>query len=579
MQLYYFISADGRQLGPVPGEQLVNCGITPDTLVWGQNMSGWAPANSVPEIVELFTSQMQPAQSQTSVKSFYYIGKDGQKLGPSSAEEVMNYGITPQTKVWCEGMTDWEDAGYILEFKVLFDKASVSELFRVLPDGSVEMINALDTVPSTENTPITAKSQPDPKQPFEPQIPEFEPESEYESEDKKGGVIWRVILIIAAILLALGIAYFLFNSNSTSSEPAIIVDETTGYEVGHEWVDLGLPSGTKWATCNIGASSPEDYGNFYAWGETSTKSEYNESNSATYNRSASDLRNMGIIDSNGNLTMSYDVARQNWGGSWRMPTNVEFEELVANCTWRWTPRNGIAGYEVVGPNGISIFLPAAGYFDNPIEAAFYWSSSAYDDNYNSCYLYFIRDNKEASWSFRYGGQSIRPVINEMQEVCEEVVVNEGTTIVQEVEFTKPEEEDALAEEIISIDDLPESDPEVELEPIDADVPEEDNKVFTTVEQMPQFPGGDTELLKWIYTHIKYPIIAMENNVQGRVLVQFVVTKDGSVGEVKVVRGVDWDLDKEAVRVVKTLPNFYPGKMNGQEVNVWYTLPINFKLQN
>lgn len=109
-------------------------------------------------------------------------------------------------------------------------------------------------------------------------------------------------------------------------------------------------------------------------------------------------------------------------------------------------------------------------------------------------------------------------------------------------------------------------------------PAEDTKVFTSVEQMPQFPGGESELLKYISSHIKYPTIAMENNVQGKVIVQFVVTRDGSIGEVKVARGKDPDLDKEAVRVVKTLPKFIPGKMNGQAVNVWYTLPINFKLQ-
>lgn len=109
-------------------------------------------------------------------------------------------------------------------------------------------------------------------------------------------------------------------------------------------------------------------------------------------------------------------------------------------------------------------------------------------------------------------------------------------------------------------------------------PEVETKVFTSVEQMPVFPGGEAELLKYISTHIKYPTIAMENNVQGKVVVQFVVTRDGSIGEVKVARGKDPDLDKEAVRVVKTLPKFIPGKMNGQAVNVWYTLPINFKLQ-
>ena len=109
-------------------------------------------------------------------------------------------------------------------------------------------------------------------------------------------------------------------------------------------------------------------------------------------------------------------------------------------------------------------------------------------------------------------------------------------------------------------------------------PVEDNKVFTAVEQPPTFPGGEAALLQYIASHIRYPAVAQENNIQGRVVVQFVVTKTGKVGEVKVVRSKDPDLDKEAVRVVKSLPNFIPGKMNGNAVNVWYTLPVNFKLQ-
>ena len=104
------------------------------------------------------------------------------------------------------------------------------------------------------------------------------------------------------------------------------------------------------------------------------------------------------------------------------------------------------------------------------------------------------------------------------------------------------------------------------------------EVFRAVEQMPQFPGGEAELMKYISKNIKYPTMAMENNIQGRVVVQFVVTKTGDIGEVKVIRSKDPDLDKEAVRVVKSLPKFIPGKMNGQAVNVWYTLPITFKLQ-
>ena len=104
------------------------------------------------------------------------------------------------------------------------------------------------------------------------------------------------------------------------------------------------------------------------------------------------------------------------------------------------------------------------------------------------------------------------------------------------------------------------------------------EVFKAVEQMPTFPGGEAALMKWLQSHINYPTVAMENNVQGKVIVQFVVTKTGKVGEVKVVRSVDRDLDKEAVRVCKSLPDFVPGRMNGQAVNVWYTLPVTFKLQ-
>ena len=104
------------------------------------------------------------------------------------------------------------------------------------------------------------------------------------------------------------------------------------------------------------------------------------------------------------------------------------------------------------------------------------------------------------------------------------------------------------------------------------------EVFRSVEQMPQFPGGEQALMKYLQSHINYPPMAAENNVQGRVVVQFVVDKTGKVGEVKVVRSVDKDLDKEAVRVCKSLPKFTPGRQNGQAVSVWYTLPVTFKLQ-
>ena len=109
--------------------------------------------------------------------------------------------------------------------------------------------------------------------------------------------------------------------------------------------------------------------------------------------------------------------------------------------------------------------------------------------------------------------------------------------------------------------------------------EDDNYVFESVEQNAQFPGGDAALIKWLVEHTNYPPIALENGTQGTVHVRFVVKKDGSIGDVKVLRSKDPELDKEAVRVVKSLPKFIPGKMNGYAVNCYFTVPVRFKIQN
>ena len=106
----------------------------------------------------------------------------------------------------------------------------------------------------------------------------------------------------------------------------------------------------------------------------------------------------------------------------------------------------------------------------------------------------------------------------------------------------------------------------------------EEKVFDVVEQMPQFPGGDAALFEYLSTHIKYPTIAEENGVQGRVIVTFVVERDGSITDVKVVKSVDPSLDKEASRVVKGMPKWIPGKQNGAPVRVKYTVPVTFRLQ-
>lgn len=177
----------------------------------------------------------------------------------------------------------------------------------------------------------------------------------------------------------------------------------TGGTEEHEYVDLGLPSGTLWATCNVGATKPEQYGNYYAWGETQTKEEYTDENSLTYSKE--------IPDISGNC--QYDVARVHWGNAWRMPTRTEVHELLDNCTWEWVTQNNINGYKVTGTNKNSIFIPAAGHREGSSlnGAGSYggcWSSTPYYSNY-AYYLYFYSSSQGINDSNRYYGLSVRPV--------------------------------------------------------------------------------------------------------------------------------------------------------------------------
>ena len=174
-------------------------------------------------------------------------------------------------------------------------------------------------------------------------------------------------------------------------------------------VDLGLPSGTLWADRNVGASSPGDYGGYYAWGETSTKSDYSWSTYTHCDGSDDICHNIGS-----NIAGTrYDVARQKWGGGWKIPTEAQWEELIYGCTWEWTTQGGHSGRKVTGPNGNSIFLPAAGHRDgtssiNVDSYGHYWSAtlytlcSAWDLSFSSC------KNIKFYYS-RCLGRTVRPV--------------------------------------------------------------------------------------------------------------------------------------------------------------------------
>ena len=171
---------------------------------------------------------------------------------------------------------------------------------------------------------------------------------------------------------------------------------------GHTAVDLGLS--VKWATCNVGATSPEDYGNYYAWGETSPKTSYTGDNCKTWAKS------IGGIGGDSR----YDAATANWDSGWRLPTASEFDELIDKCTWTWTKLNGVNGYKVKSKkNGNSIFLPATGYYrgDTPCyqgSYGYYWSSTP-DGTCNAYYLCFDSGYHYTNWDNRYDGLSVRPV--------------------------------------------------------------------------------------------------------------------------------------------------------------------------
>ena len=215
-----------------------------------------------------------------------------------------------------------------------------------------------------------------------------------------------------------------FECSVSKLDSITFVGEATDDSDVHEWVDLGLPSGTLWATCNVGASKPEEYGDYFAWGETTTKGRYNWSTYKYFKGSSLTMTkycnssSFGTVDNKTELEPSDDAATANWGSGWQMPSYAQFNELINSSytTTTWTTLNGKYGRKISSKsNGNSIFLPAAGYrydasLDNAGSYGFYWSRSLNTSySYYAYYLSFDSSNINASNYYRYYGQSVRPV--------------------------------------------------------------------------------------------------------------------------------------------------------------------------
>ena len=197
-----------------------------------------------------------------------------------------------------------------------------------------------------------------------------------------------------------------------------VKSDNSGTIDGRDYVDLGLPSGTLWATCNVGASSPEEYGDYFAWGETKPKSEYNWSTYFDTEDGGSTFKKYNYNGGKTELLPEDDAATANWGSGWQMPSYDQIKELYNSSytTTTWTTQNGVNGRKITSnSNGNSFFLPAAGYrYDTSLYLAgsdgYYWSRSLYAGYSNYAYgLYFSSDNIHWYYDDRLSGRSVRPV--------------------------------------------------------------------------------------------------------------------------------------------------------------------------
>ena len=216
----------------------------------------------------------------------------------------------------------------------------------------------------------------------------------------------------------------------TDMQSGMIARITVSVSIAPVAVDLGLS--VKWASCNVGAKSQEDAGNYYSWGETETKNEYwwgtykycnGSSDKLTKYCNNSEFGNDGFTDSKTILDPEDDIAHVKWGGNWRMPTIDEIKDLLNKCTWTWTEQNGVNGYlvtsNVEGYEGNSIFIPVTGYRRgkeiNNEHYAYYWTSSLYINSPEYAFdLPLGEDYFNWNCGYRYAGLAIRPVMSSVE---------------------------------------------------------------------------------------------------------------------------------------------------------------------
>ncbi len=237
----------------------------------------------------------------------------------------------------------------------------------------------------------------------------------------------KLFIALVALVLSLSVSaqFYIYWSNGDVLEvDSISLVKPDNQINNHEYVDLGLPSRLKWATCNVGANAPEEYGYYFAWGEVEPKTTYNWStykycvdNGGNLTKYCNDnsFGNNGFTDNKTVLDPEDDAATANWGGAWRMPTKAEQDELRDHCIWTRTTQKGVKGYKVTGPNRNSIFLPAVGYMigGSLCDAGsdgYYWSGSLDTDfPLNAYSLLFYSDYVVQFRDDRYYGYSVRPV--------------------------------------------------------------------------------------------------------------------------------------------------------------------------